>query len=106
IKYDSHILQNLGIPIKKIAFDTLIASYLLDPQKRRHNLDDLALEKFTHVKIALESLIGKGKHQISMRDVPIEKVKEYCCEDIDYTTRLKNLFEKELSERNLGPILY
>lgn len=106
IKYDSHILENLGIKLKKIAFDTLLASYILDPQKRRHNLDDLTLEKFTHVKIALESLIGKGKHQISMRDVPIEKVKEYCSEDVDYTTRLKNIFEEEIRQRKLGAILY
>ncbi|MBX7067169.1 MAG: DNA polymerase I [Parachlamydiales bacterium] len=106
LKYDYHILENLGIHIKHIAFDTLLASYLIDPQKRRHNLDDLTLEKFTRVKIALESLIGKGKKQISMRDVPIEKVKEYCCEDIDYTTRLKELFQVELKERKLDRILH
>ncbi len=106
-KYDYHILQNHGIQIKNIGFDTLIASYLLEPQKRRHNLDDLTLEKFSHVKIALESLIGKGKKEISMSAVPIEHVKEYCCEDIDYTTRLKKLFEGELKERKgkLGAIL-
>lgn len=104
-KYDYHILQNLSIPVKKIAFDTLLASYLLSPQTRRHNLDDLALEKFKRVKIPIESLIGKGKKEISMRDVPIEKVKDYCCEDIDYTTRLKVLFEEELKERGLERLL-
>ncbi len=104
-KYDYHILQSHGIQIRRIGFDTLLASYLLDPQKRRHNLDDLVLEKFTHVKIALESLIGKGKKQISMRDVPIEKVKEYCCEDIDYTTRLKEIFAEELKEKKMEPLL-
>ena len=89
-------------PLKHISFDTLLASYVLDPQNRRHNLDELALEKFKHVKIPIESLIGKGKNEISMRDVPIEKVSEYCCEDIDYTTRLKEfLFEEELQERKL-----
>ncbi len=105
-KYDYHILQNLNIPVKKIAFDTLLASYIIDPQTRRHNLDDLALEKFKKVKVPIESLIGKGKNQISMRDVPIEKVKEYCCEDIDYTTRLKELFQEELHAKKLGPILH
>lgn len=105
LKYDLHILKNIGISVKKICFDTLLASYLLEPQKRRHNLDALALEKFNHVKISLESLIGKGKHQISMRDVAIDKVKEYCSEDIDYTTRLKVLFEKELEEKGLDTVL-
>jgi DNA polymerase-1 len=105
-KYDYHILKNLGIDIKNIAFDTLLASYLIDPQTRRHNLDDLSLEKFKKVKVPLESLIGKGKKEISMRDVPVEKVKEYCCEDIDYTTRLKELFQPELLEKKLDRIFY
>jgi DNA polymerase-1 len=105
-KYDYHILKNLNFPIHKIAFDTLLASYLLDPQNRRHGLDDLALDKFKRVKIPIESLIGKGKKEISMRDVPVEKVKEYCCEDIDYTTRLKELFQGELKERKLDRLLY
>lgn len=105
-KYDYHILQNLQLPIHKISFDTLLASYLLDPQNRKHNLDDLTLEKFNKIKIPIESLIGKGKKEISMRDVPIDKVKEYCCEDIDYTTRLKLLFEEELKKRKLDPILF
>lgn len=106
LKYDYHILKNVGIEIKKIGFDTLLASYLLDPQKRRHGLDELALEKFQRVKIPIESLIGKGKNEISMRDVPIEKVKEYCCEDVDYTVRLKELFGEELGEKQLDRILH
>jgi len=105
-KYDYHILRNLNIPVQKIAFDTLLASYLIDPQTRRHNLDALALEKFKKVKVPIESLIGKGKNEISMRDVPIEKVKEYCCEDIDYTTRLKELFQEDLRQKKLDRILH
>ncbi len=105
-KYDYHILQNIGLPVHKISFDTILASYLLEPQNRRHGLDDLTLDKFKKVKIPLESLIGKGKKEISMRDVPIEKVKEYCCEDIDYTTRLKEIFQVELKERKLDNLLY
>lgn len=105
-KYDYHILQTLSLHVHTISFDTLLASYLLEPQNRRHNLDDLSLEKFKRIKIPLESLIGKGKKEISMRDVPIDKVKEYCCEDIDYTTRLKELFQNELKERKLDRILH
>ncbi len=106
IKYDWHILQNLGIELSKISFDTLIASYLLNPQSRRHNLDELALEKFQKLKIPINDLIGKGKDQISMRDVEIEKVTEYCCEDADYTTKLKELFEEQLKERKLDRLLF
>jgi DNA polymerase-1 len=106
LKYDYHILQNLGLPLHKISFDTLLASYLLDPQNRRHSLDDLTLAKFQKVKIPIENLIGKGKKEISMRDVPIEKVKEYCCEDIDFTTRLKEIFTQELKEKQLDRLLH
>lgn len=106
LKYDLHILENLKIPLRKICFDTLLASYLCDPQTRRHNLDELTLEKFKKVKIPIESLIGKGKNETSMRDVPVEKVKDYCCEDIDYTARLKELFEEELEEKKLDKLLY
>lgn len=105
LKYDYHILAGAGLPFRNIGFDTLLASYLLTPQNRRHNLDDLCIEKFQHMKIPLESLIGKGKKQISMRDVPIPAVKEYCCEDVDYTARLKYLFTEELKEKNLDKLL-
>jgi DNA polymerase-1 len=101
IKYDWHILKNIGIELKSICFDTLLASYLLDPQNRKHNLDELALEKFKKVKIPIIDLIGKGKEVRTMFEVPIEQVKEYCCEDADYTCRLKELFEVELKEKRL-----
>ena len=106
IKYDLHILHNIGIEIPKIGFDTLLASYVLDPQKRRHNLDELALEHFKRVKIPIESLIGKGKKSISMKEAPIESVKEYCCEDVDYTCRLKEKFVDELEEQKLDALFY
>ncbi len=106
LKYDFHVLNNLGIQLKHIVFDTILASYLLEAQSKKHNLDELALEKFKRVKIPIESLIGKGKSEISMRDVPIEKVKDYCCEDIDYTTRLKELFQEALEEKKLERLFY
>lgn len=106
IKYDLHILENLGIAIQNVCFDTLLASYVLEPQLRRHGLDDLCLEKLKLSKIPLESLIGKGKSQKSMRDVPLVQVGEYCCEDIDCTIRLKHLFEKELKEKKLSNVFF
>ena len=105
LKYDWHILKNLGIQIELISFDTMLASYLLQPQSRRHNLDDLSLEKLRHTKIPIESLIGKGKTERSMRDAPLQEVKNYCCEDIDCTARLKELFEEEIEEKKLSSIL-
>src|SRR3989344_4861388 len=106
IKYDIHVLQNIGIEIKHIGFDTLLASYLLNPQNRRHNLDQLTLETFQKIKIPIEDLIGKGKSQRTMLEVPIVQVKDYCCEDVDYTSRLKELFQEELEEKKLTSLFY
>jgi len=105
IKYDLHVLLNENLPLPRICFDTILASYLLTPQNQRHNLDQLSIERFRKVKIPIEELIGKGKKQISMNEVPIEQVCTYCCQDADYTVRLKELFEKELAEEGLMPIL-
>ncbi len=106
IKYDIHVFKNHGIELKNIAFDTMIASYLLSPQNNRHGLDTLALEKFGKVKTPIKDLIGSGKNEKSMLEVPIEEVGPYCCEDVDYTCRLKELFEKELAKGRLSDVLY
>ena len=63
------------------------------------------MERFQKVKIPIEELIGKGKKQISMGEVPIEQVCVYCCQDTDYTVRLKEVFEQELIDEDLLPIL-
>lgn len=101
IKYDYHVLANHGIYLRRVCFDTMIASYLLNSHSRQHGLDALALEQFNKVKIPIQDLIGKGKNQISMNKVPIEKITAYCCEDVDYTVRLKELLEPQLVQRGL-----
>lgn len=105
IKYDAHILANVGINLPHIVFDTILASHLLNSSSRRHSLDTLSLEYFSKVKTSIKSLIGVGKKEISMWDVPIEQVSEYCCEDVDYTLRLYERLSKELDKRGLTKIL-
>ncbi len=105
-KYDFHILKQHGITITKLCFDTMLASYILNSDLRRHSLDQLALSYFNKTKTSTEDLIGKGKKAITMAEVPIERVSKYCCEDVDYTCRLKNLLEKELKERKLSHLLH
>lgn len=104
IKYDKHILLNEDIHLNRIGFDTMIASYLLNPHHQRHNLDTLSLEVFSKVKIPIEEVIGKGKNQITMKEAPIEQVAQYSCEDADYTLRLKDHFEKDLHKKHLFSI--
>jgi len=101
IKYDLHILRRFGIDPKKVNFDTMIASYLLSAHQRRHSLDSLSLEHFGKVKTPISDLIGKGKKQITMKEVPLEQAAKYCCEDVDYTFRLKEKFAKEIQQEEL-----
>ncbi len=105
IKYDYQIFANYDIIIAHICFDTILASYLLNSHQRVHSLDALTLENFGYNKIPISDLIGKGKSTITMREVPIDKVKTYCCEDVDMTCRLKLKLEKELDERGLTHLL-
>ena len=105
-KYDLHILANEGVEVANLCFDTLLASYLLNASGRRHSLDFLAQQHFDKIKTPIEDLIGKGKKQISMADVEVEKVCVYCCEDVDYTCRLKEVLEKELKERGFEKLYY
>lgn len=106
IKYDLHVLMNAGMEVKSLCFDTLIASYLLTPQKNRHGLDQIVLEHFNVVKTPISKLIGSGKKQKSMKDIDIEEVGPYCCEDVDYTCRLKSHYEKELKGKELDKLFY
>lgn len=101
VKYDYQILLNAGIKVANVVFDTLLASYLLNSHSRQHSLDHLSLEYFGKVKIAFTDLIGKGKNQIPLKDVDIASVCTYCCEDVDYTCRLKKILEPELEKRKL-----
>jgi DNA polymerase I len=107
IKYDFHVLKNCEIEIKNISFDTMLASYLLNPQTQRHGLDKLCFEIFSKKKTPITSLIGeKRKTQKSMKDVPIHDVCKYCIEDVEYTLRLKEYFEKELKNKKLESLFY
>jgi len=106
IKYDYHILANYGIHLANICFDTILASYVLNSHNRQHNLDALSLQYFGKTKIDIGDLIGKGKKAITMRDVPIAEVCTYCCEDVDYTYRLKSIFAEELRTRHLENVFF
>jgi DNA polymerase-1 len=106
LKYDYHVLLNYDMTIANICFDTILASYLLNSHSRQHSLDQLSLDLFGKVKISIQELIGKGKNQISMRDVPLDKICIYCCEDVDYTIRLKEVLAPQLQERGLHALFY
>jgi len=104
IKYDLTILNRQGCPLRGIEFDTMVASYLLNPSGRRHNLDLLSLEHLGLKKISLEQLIGKGKYEISFNQVPINLASQYACEDADFTLRLRDILGRKLGELDLADL--
>lgn len=100
LKYDIKVLAKYNIEVKGPLFDTMLAHYLINPDMR-HNMDVLSETYLNYSPISIETLIGKkGKNQLSMRDVPLEKQTEYAVEDADITLQLKEHFEKELGEAN------
>lgn len=106
IKFDAHVLSNAGMPIKNIVFDTLLASFILNSHSRKHTLEHLLLEHFNIVKTSLTPLLGKGKSQITLAQLPVDKLMPFVCEDADYIVRLKALLEPELEKRGLHLLYY
>ena len=101
IKYDEIVMTRHGVQLCGIAFDTMIASYLINPVKRNHNLDDISLEYLNVQKITTESLIGAGKKSITMDAVPLEQITAYACEDADCVMRLVPILKTRLEELGL-----
>jgi len=103
-KYDIIILKRNGISVKGLEFDTMIASYLLNPGKHQHNLDSISMDYLNYKKISIKDLIGEGRKQISMEEVPVDKIMIYACEDADITLRLKNILYPLLEEQKIYPL--
>jgi len=97
-KYDMLVLRRAGFPVRGLSFDPMIASYLLDPEKRQHGLDHLALVHLNHKMIPIERVIGQGKTERTMDRVRAEEAREYACEDADWTLRLADILEPRLRE--------
>ncbi|QXP80186.1 MULTISPECIES: DNA polymerase I [Winogradskyella] len=100
LKYDIKVLAKYNLQVKGKLFDTMLAHYLINADMR-HNMDILAETYLNYTPISITELIGKkGKNQLSMRDVSLEKLTEYAVEDADITLQLKEHFTTELGEAN------
>lgn len=98
LKYDMLVLQNYGVEVRGLLYDTMLAHYLIEPDKR-HNMDALANAYLNYEPVAIEVLIGKkGPKQLTMRDAAIEKLVEYAAEDADITLQLKHKLQPLLVE--------
>ncbi len=104
IKYDLLVLKWYGFELKGKLFDTMLAHYVIESEGRR-NMDLLSAQYLGYVPVSIEELIGKkGKNQGNMRDVEIEKAKEYAVEDADITLQLKDAFTPFLKEKEVDKV--
>jgi DNA polymerase-1 len=98
LKYDIKVMLNYGVEVKGKLFDTMLAHYLINPDMR-HNMDVLSETYLNYTPVSITELIGKkGKNQLNMRQVPLEKQTEYAVEDADVTYQLAQKFRPELKE--------
>jgi DNA polymerase-1 len=100
-KYDLLVLRSCGIDVQGLEFDTMLASYVLDPGRRSHGLDLLALEILEHTMTSYEQLCGSGREQLPFDVVPVTAARDYSCEDADITLELSERLQAQLDAHSL-----
>ena len=106
IKYDWIVLERQGVHLAGVSFDTMLASYLLNPSKRAHNLDQIALDFLDHKTITYSEVVGKGaKKEGAFAGVTIEKAVPYACEDADITLSAHDILMPMLVENGLEKLM-
>ena len=101
-KFDLLVLRGAGISLRGLDFDTMVASYVLDPGRRSHGIDQLALEFLNHKMTTFAELCGRGKELIPYDQVPVDCARDYSCEDADYTWQLRGVFEPQMETLQLA----
>jgi len=103
LKFDRGILQNYGIELRGIAFDTMLESYILDSVVGRHDMDTLADRWLKHTTITFEQIAGKGKNQLTFNQIDLEQAGRYAAEDADVTLQLHLKMWPKL-QQHVGPL--
>jgi DNA polymerase I len=103
-KYDLLVLRRAGVRLRGLDFDTMVASYVLDPGRRSHGLDIVALEVLDHTVTAVDQVCGKGKTAIPFDEIPVSCARDFACEDADITLQLREQFAPELESLALEPL--
>ena len=105
IKYDWTVLKRHGAELAGVRFDTMLGSYLLNPSKRAHNLDQIAMDFLNHKNISFSDVAGKGRGAVTFDQVTIEQAVPYACEDADITLRAYGVLRPQLEALGLMPLL-
>ncbi|UCD64041.1 MAG: DNA polymerase I [Candidatus Zixiibacteriota bacterium] len=106
IKYDLHVLRRYGIDPEPIGFDTMLASYVLDPSARDKSLGFLAMKHFDYQMQPISALIGSGRKQTTFDTVPVDQATFYAAEDADYTFRLRGVLAPLIDEHEMNNLYY
>lgn len=106
IKFDMQVLAAQDIHLDGVWFDTMLASYCLNPTRQGHGLDTLSLEHLGHKMISYSDVTGSGKDQKNFSQVDIKSASQYACEDSDATWLLRRKFEPALKESGLEPLFH
>jgi DNA polymerase-1 len=101
IKYDLTVLERSGAEVAGLAFDTMIAEWLINPSSNNLGLKDLAWARLKKQMTPITDLIGTGKDQLTMREIPVKQAAPYACADVDMTHRLVDVLKPELEEKQL-----
>lgn len=104
IKYDYIVLQREGLKLRGIHLDTMVLSYLLEPNWGKHNLDKLALNYLQVKTIPFQEIAGKGKSQVTLNAVDIQKVAPYACQDADLALQLSSFLWPRVKEKKLDSL--
>ncbi len=105
IKYDWQVIRKAGVELGGVAYDSMLASFVLDPGRRSHGIDTLSLDHFGRAMRSYNDLTGKGKGQIPFAEVPIQDAAAYCGADSATVLALHQLFAPRLAETALQPLL-
>jgi DNA polymerase-1 len=105
LKQASLALSRAGVSLAGMVFDTMIASYVLDPGRRGHELKTLSMDVFSHKPIDRGELTGSGKSRISFADTPVERARDYLCETADLAGQLADHFDVRLQEAGLADLM-
>ncbi|HUU85374.1 MAG TPA: DNA polymerase I [Phycisphaerae bacterium] len=106
LKYDLVVLKQVGIEVAGVYFDTMIASFVLDPMRRSHGMNALSRELLDYDPIPISDLIGKGKDQITIDEADLARVCEYAAEDADVTWRLYEVLSKQMAGSPFEKLFY
>jgi DNA polymerase-1 len=104
-KHDLLVMRREGVSVRGISFDTMLASYLVDPGRRSHALETLAFELLHHTLTSHEQVCGKGKSRVPFAEVSVEAARDYACANVDYVRRLQALLTPQLAEHRLDALL-